>query len=254
MTTTTPPANSRVLFKNGPHSSTRWWVAAVVLLLIGAGLLTVGLLDHQNTLPDLAASPSLASPPSASHSTPAPTSTTSTTLPRSVPTELRIPAIGLTSSLSTLGLNPDRTIQVPTNYRQPGWFRLGPSPGQIGSAVILGHVDDQRGPAVFFRLRSLKPGDKVEVSLANGVVAQFVVTKVTTYLKAAFPAQQVYASHGYSALQLVTCGGQFDTRSGHYLSNVVAYTTLVTTTPSSSPPSRKAVADRAPTRGFVTAG
>ena len=50
---------------------------------------------------------------------------------------------------------PDRTVQVPTNYQQPGWFKLGPSPGQVGSAVILGHVDDRRGPAVFFRLRSL---------------------------------------------------------------------------------------------------
>ena len=232
---TNPPARSRVLFKNSLHSSRRWWVAAVVLLLIGAGLLTVGLLGHQNTLPDPAAAPSLASPPSAAPSTPAPSAISSQALARSVPTELRIPAIGVTTSLTSLGLNLDRTIQVPTNYQQPGWFRLGPTPGQIGSAVILGHVDDQKGPAVFFRLRSLKAGDKVEVSLANGVVAQFVVNKVSTYLKAEFPAQQVYASHGYSALQLVTCGGQFDTRSGHYLSNVVAYTTLVTTTSGSTP-------------------
>jgi sortase (surface protein transpeptidase) len=234
--TTTPPVNHRALVKNALHSSRRWWVAAVVLLLIGAGLLTVGLLGHQSTLPDPpAAAPSLASPPAAAPSTPTPSTTSSQALVRSVPTELRIPAIGVTSSLTSLGLNSDRTVQVPTNYQQAGWFRLGPTPGQIGSAVILGHVDDQEGPAVFFRLRSLKAGDKVEVSLANGVVAQFVVNKVTTYLKAAFPAQQVYTSHGYSALQLVTCGGQFDTRSGHYLSNVVAYTTLVTTTTGSTP-------------------
>ena len=99
---------------------------------------------------------------------------------RSVPVALRIPAIGVAVSLSTLGLNPDRTVQVPTNYQQPGWFRLGPSPGQVGSAVILGHVDDRSGPAVFFRLKSLKAGDKVEVSLANGVVAHFEVTTVAT--------------------------------------------------------------------------
>ena len=133
-------------------------------------------------------------------------------------------------SLGTLGLNPDRTVQVPTNYQQPGWFRLGPSPGEVGSAVILGHVDDLKGPAVFFRLGSLKVGDKVEVSLANGVLAHFKVTTMATYPKTQFPAKQVYASHGYSALQLVTCGGAFDTRTGHYLSNVVAYTTLVSTT------------------------
>jgi sortase (surface protein transpeptidase) len=102
----------------------------------------------------------------------------------------------------------------------------------VGSAVILGHVDDFKGPAVFFRLGALRAGDKVDVRLANAVVAHFVVKTIATYPKKQFPAQQVYASHGYSALQLVTCGGAFDTRTGHYLSNVVAYTTLVSTTPS----------------------
>ena len=84
---------------------------------------------------------------------------------------------------------------------------------------------------MFFQLRSLHPGDAVEVSLADGVIVHFAVTTVAMYSKAQFPAQQVYASHRYSALQLVTCGGQFDRASGHYLSNIVAYTTLVATTP-----------------------
>lgn len=227
MTWTTPPAETRRQLRVNRRSSRRWWAAAIVLLLIGAGFLSVGLFGHQNTLTDPAAAPTLASPPAAVKATPKP----SAALARSVPVGLRIPAIGVAVSLSTLGLNPDRTVQVPTNYQQPGWFKLGPSPGQVGSAVILGHVDDRNGPAVFFRLGSLKTGDKVEVSLANGVLAHFVVNTVAMYLKTQFPAQQVYASHGYSALQLVTCGGQFDTQAGHYLSNVVAYTTLVSTTP-----------------------
>jgi LPXTG-site transpeptidase (sortase) family protein len=150
---------------------------------------------------------------------------------RSVPVGLRIPAIGVSTSLSTLGLNPDKTVEVPTNYQEPGWYRLGPTPGQVGSAVILGHVDDKKGPAVFYRLRTLKAGDKVDVSLANGVIAHFVVKTVETYPKDQFPAQLVYTSHGYSALQLVTCGGTFNTRTGHYESNIVAYTTLTSTTP-----------------------
>ena len=231
MTWTTSPPDSR-------GQSRRWWAVAVVLLLTGAGFLTVGLLGHQNSLAGRAATPHRASPPSAGNTTSAPPATGAATpsaaFARSVPVALRIPAIGVAVSLSTLGLNPDRTVQVPTNYQQPGWFRLGPSPGQVGSAVILGHVDDRSGPAVFFRLKSLKAGDKVEVSLANGVVAHFEVTTVATYPKKAFPAQQVYASHGYSALQLVTCGGQFDKRAGSYLSNVVAYTTLVSTTPAAA--------------------
>jgi hypothetical protein len=80
-------------------------------------------------------------------------------------------------------------------------------------------------------VKSLRPGDTVDVSLADGAVAHFAVTTVATYLKTQFPSRQVYGSHGYSALQLVTCGGAFNSATGHYLSNVVAYTTLVSTTP-----------------------
>ena len=166
--------------------------------------------------------------PSATRSVP---STQSGIVARSVPVRLQIPAIGLSVSLSTLGLNRDGTVQVPTNFQEPGWFRLGPSPGQLGSAVILGHVDDYKGPAAFFRLGSLRAGDKVDVSLASGAVAHFVVKTMATYTKKSFPAQQVYGSHGYSGLQLITCGGQFDRQTGHYLSNVVAYTSLASTTP-----------------------
>ena len=111
--------------------------------------------------------------------------------------------------------------------QQPGWYQLGPSPGQIGSAVILGHVDSSDGPAVFFKLRSLVAGDIVNVTLADGIAARFKVTSVATYLKSDFPDEAVYTSHGYSALQLVTCGGVFDTQTGHYLSNVVVFTSLV---------------------------
>jgi sortase (surface protein transpeptidase) len=146
---------------------------------------------------------------------------------RSTPLELTIPAISLSVSLGTLGLNADGTVQVPTVIQQPGWYRFGPSPGQIGSAVILGHVDSTEGPAVFFRLQSLVAGNIVNVTLADGVVAEFRVTSVATYLKSDFPDEAVYTSRGYSALQLVTCGGAFDTETGHYLSNIVVFTSLV---------------------------
>jgi len=148
---------------------------------------------------------------------------------RSVPLALNIPAIGLSAPLSELGLNPNHTVQVPTNYQEPGWYKFGPSPGQMGSSVILGHVDSYQGPAIFFQLRSLRPGDHVNVRLADRVVAHFVVRQVAMYPKASFPTLQVYGSHGYSALQLVTCGGAFDTQTRSYLSNVVVYTSLVST-------------------------
>jgi len=148
---------------------------------------------------------------------------------RSQPLTLSIPAIELKVPLSELGLNHNHTVQVPTSFAEPGWYRLGPSPGQLGSAVILGHVDSYTGPAVFFRLRMLRPGDHVNVTLADGVITHFVVRQVAMYPKTQFPTVTVYGSHGYSALQLVTCGGVFDTQTRHYLSNIVVYTSLVST-------------------------
>jgi sortase (surface protein transpeptidase) len=197
-----------------------WWVAAVVLLLVGSGFLVHSLRGPQT--------PSVASLPG--HSGVQAGAAAKVVAIRSVPVSLRIPAIGVSSSLSSLGLNADKTVQVPTKFAEPGWYKLGPTPGQIGSAVILGHVDDKKGPAVFFKLRSLKAGDKVDVSLTNGTVAHFAVKSVATYSKAQFPAAKVYASQGFAALQLVTCGGKFDKATGHYESNVVAYTTLLSTT------------------------
>jgi hypothetical protein len=151
---------------------------------------------------------------------------------RSVPLTLKIPALGLSVSLgTTLGLNADGTVQVPDNTVHPGWFRLGPAPGQVGSAVILGHVDSYLGPGVFFELRTLAAGDQVDVDLADGVTAQFTVDSVAMYSKPQFPAQRVYGSHGSSALQLVTCGGVFDHQTGSYLSNIVVYTSLSSVIP-----------------------
>src|SRR5664279_5537161 len=100
---------------------------------------------------------------------------------RSVPVSLHIPAIGLSVPLSTLGLDPDGTVEVPTSYQQAGWFGLGPSPGQSGSAVMLGHVDSHSGPGVFFRLRTQTEGDQVDVVLGDGATATFAVIGVATY-------------------------------------------------------------------------
>jgi hypothetical protein len=107
--------------------------------------------------------------------------------------------------------------------------------------VILGHVDSYQGPAVFFKLRTLVAGDAVDVTLADGITAKFEVTSVMAYLKSNFPDQAVYASQGNSALQLVTCGGAFDTQTGHYLSNLVVYTSLVALVPPAVAPARSGV-------------
>ncbi len=207
----------------GSRRQKQLWVLASVLVIVGAGFLLMGGLSHERSL----AGP--ARPRFAPHglTKAAPAAGVTPRVARSTPIELRIPAIALAVSLSTLDLNPDGTVEVPTDIQQPGWFGLGPSPGQIGSAVILGHVDSYQGPAVFYQLRTLIAGNQINVSLADGVTAQFEVTSLVMYPKASFPDRQVYGSHGSSELQLVTCGGVFDGQTGHYLSNVVVYSSLV---------------------------
>jgi sortase (surface protein transpeptidase) len=134
-----------------------------------------------------------------------------------------IPAIGVSTRLIRLGITGQGTLQVPSTTSVAGWYTGSPRPGAIGSSVIAGHVDSYTGPGVFFRLRLLRPGDRVYILRADGTLAVFAVTSVRKYLKARFPAAAVYGPVPYPALRLVTCGGNFDPAIGSYLSNVVAY-------------------------------
>lgn len=146
---------------------------------------------------------------------------------RSRPVALVIPALGIDSAVGVVGLQADHQVMVPTSARVVDWYDDGPTPGQVGSSVILGHVDSYVGVGTFFYLKDLKAGNLINVRLADGVVTHFVVVKVVQYLKTAFPDQLVYGSHGNQELQLVTCGGTFDHETGHYESNVVVFTRLV---------------------------
>ncbi len=150
-------------------------------------------------------------------------------LARSLPVSVDIPAIGVSSDLLHLGLNSDGTIQVPSLSAGPdeaAWYRYSATPGQRGASVIEGHVDTYQGPAVFFRLGALRPGEHIDVRLADGVTAVFRVTGVRQYSKANFPAKIIYGASGYAALHLITCGGAFDYASGHYLSTTVVFASL----------------------------
>jgi hypothetical protein len=150
-------------------------------------------------------------------------------MPRSVPLRLSIPAINVRTQLIRLGLNPDGTLEVPTDFGVAGWYALGPSPGQRGAAVIVGHVDSKQGPAVFYRLGGLAPGGLVRIALADQAEVVFRVYAVREYAKRAFPTSLVYGATSGPELRLVTCGGPFDTRTGHYLDNVVVFARYVRT-------------------------
>ena len=143
------------------------------------------------------------------------------------PTFVRIPKINVASSLDRLGQKPDGTVEPPARgrWQVAGWYRLGPRPGEPGSAVILGHVDSTSGPAVFFRLRELRRGDQILVGRADGSSVRFVVDRIGQYPKKWFPTDQVYYPTLIPELRLVTCGGQFDFSTGHYKSNVIVFAT-----------------------------
>ncbi|MQY07977.1 class F sortase [Actinomadura macrotermitis] len=151
-------------------------------------------------------------------------------LPRSQPAAITIPRIGVSAPVTELGLQPDGRIETPplSTPNLAGWWERGPTPGEGGPAVILGHVDANKRPAVFARLRELRPGDRVRVRRRDGRTATFAVERVERVAKSAFPGEKVYAEDlDYPALRLVTCGGSFDPGSGHYVDNIIAYTRMV---------------------------
>ncbi len=136
-------------------------------------------------------------------------------------TEVRLPTLGVDSTLVDLDVGADGVLQPPADPDVAGWYRRGAAPGEQGPAVIAGHVDSQEGPAVFSRLDRLAPGDPVEVARSDGKAFDYRVVSVESHAKAAFPTALVYGPAPGPVLRLVTCGGVFDPRSRHYRDNVV---------------------------------
>ena len=142
-----------------------------------------------------------------------------------LPVRLRIPAIDVDTRLEYLGLAHDKSINVDFDASVAGWWKGGPRPGQVGPAVIMGHVHWPTGPAVFWRLRSLQRGDEILVDRADGTTARFVVTGRDNYKKTAFPSDLVYYPTLKPELRLVTCGG-LDGTTGSYTENLVVFAVL----------------------------
>ena len=143
------------------------------------------------------------------------------------PVALTIPAIAVRTPLARLCRTPQGTLQAPASTTVAGWYTGSPRPGEIGSSIIAGHIDSTQGPAVFFRLRLLRPGDLVYVRRSDGTLAVFRVYAEHMYPKNHFPTERVYGPTPDAELHLITCGGVFDQATGSYLSNVVVYATQI---------------------------
>ncbi|GAB3853297.1 class F sortase [Nocardioides maradonensis] len=151
------------------------------------------------------------------------------------PLRLAIPRINVATRLMKLGLTAERELQVPPLSRAgtAGWYDLGPVPGDAGPAVLAGHVDSDTGPAVFYGLSALRPGDRLRVDRSDRRTAVFSVDRVTAFAKSRFPTRAVYGETPDPELRLITCGGSYDPARGGYQANVVVFAHLdrMVTTP-----------------------
>ena len=195
--------------------------AAALLLLLGG---CAGSGDDAGSSPPPAAVSSPAAPPAATTAAPQENAAE----PVSAPVSLAIPATGTNSELLHLGLREDGSLEVPPDG--PGapasWYSGSPAPGQLGPAVLLGHVNaTDGGPGVFAYLRSLKPGDLIEVAREDGSTGRFVVDRGEQYGKDAFPTLEVYGNTQAAELRLITCDG-YDPATGNFDDNYVVYATL----------------------------
>jgi hypothetical protein len=197
-----------------------------VLLIAGLLLSAAAIVHLRSDTSKRLAPPSAAAVPVGRISMPAPTRPRGHKRPTPRPVRIQIPAIGVHARVIRLGLNPDRTLEVPRNFAETGWWAGGTAPGDRGPAVIAGHVDSYTGPAVFFGLKELRRGDQIRIVRTNGSVVRFTVQGLRSYPKSHFPTKRVYGPTRRPTLRLITCSGTFARSTGHYVDNTVVFATL----------------------------
>ncbi|MFF0015420.1 class F sortase [Streptomyces sp. NPDC005374] len=148
-------------------------------------------------------------------------------LPPSPPDRVRIPAIRVDAPLTGLALTPSGSLDVPPAAREnlAGWYEAGTTPGEKGTAIVAGHVDNADGPAVFYDLGALQKGSAIDVDRRDGTVAVFTVDAVEVYDARDFPDEKVYGAAKRPELRVITCGGGYS-RSTGYRGNVVVFAHL----------------------------
>jgi sortase (surface protein transpeptidase) len=198
--------------------------AVVVLTLGGAAAITLGLRDRPAPVPPLSAAGPAA--PVTDPYAAGDTLTRGPLLPTATPTRVEIPALHVNVPLIGLGQQADGSMQVPTDAPTVGWYTKAPTPGSLGPAVLAGHVNFHNRLGTFARLSTLHTGDRITVDRQDGTTATFAVTAVDRYAKNRFPSTAVYGPIDHAGLRLITCGGPFDSGSGHYADNIVVYADL----------------------------
>ncbi|MFE4482291.1 class F sortase, partial [Kitasatospora sp. NPDC056789] len=216
----------------GPLRRTAFGTAGLLCLVLGTSLALSGR-ETPVVRVETSGHGTGADTPAAAPGSPGAPATTGTapTAPKpyasSPPTRLLVPSVGVDAPVTDLGLNPDGTVEVPPADRgeEVGWYRNGPTPGEAGPAVLIGHYDTVHGPAVFKQLPKLRPGDLIRIRRADGGTVDFKVRELLQAAKDRFPTEQVYGDTPAPALRLITCGGRIGS-DGHWTDNIIVLADL----------------------------
>jgi hypothetical protein len=204
------------------------------LLAVGAAvtLAVAGFAGRRRLVPLAAAGlvlagfpPTVAAPPVAVRAAILPVSGVPVLAPPQ-PVRVGVPSVGVDAAVSPVRLDGSGVLTPPADTATAGWFAPGPAPGEVGPAVLAGHVDSTAGPGAFFRIGSAAVGDPILVTRADGTALRFVVTRVARYPKTAFPTAEVYGATADAELRLITCGGRFDRAQRSYVDDVVVFARL----------------------------
>lgn len=139
------------------------------------------------------------------------------------PSLLIIPSLKLRAPFELLGLNADHTIAVPKNDMSVGWFVYGAKPGEIGTSVVVGHLNSLKGRAIFANLNKIKPGDEILIQRMDKSVVVYSVDSISKFSQQNFPTETIYGSKSYPAIRLITCSGVYNKKIGRYSENLVVF-------------------------------
>lgn len=143
--------------------------------------------------------------------------------PTAEPASLHIPSLNVSAPFIKLALNRDRTIEVPKTEHKVGWFIYGAKPGDTGPAVVVGHLDSPKGPAVFQNLKNIKVGEEIKITRQDNSTVTYKVDAIEKYSQDNFPTEKVYGSIDFAGIRVITCSGYFDTKKGHYSENLIVF-------------------------------